>query len=495
MRIRNINLTEGSIWKQVFAFALPLLITNLMQHFYAVADLMIVGNYSGIDAMAGIGATASIINMMIGFSLGLGTGCSVVTAQVNGAQDYDGLYKTVHTGYALALLTGVLISLAGVFCAPLLLVKMGTPADILPHAAEYLRIYFISGLAVMVYNMGAGILRGVGDTRHPFIYLSIGVVLNIALDFLFVGVFRWGVKGAGWSYVIAQTVVALLVTISLVRSLTPFRLFLLDIAFHWDVLRRALKVGVPAGLQAAIVALSNVFLQSVINKFGKHAVAGISAASRSDGIVFVLITGLTLAAMTFTGVNMGAGRYDRVRKGLRQSLVLTFFVVAAVSAILLLFRMPIALLFNADPEVVYYTTRAILVILSFYWLFALGEIMGGVLRGIGHSVFPMVISLICMAGVRLAWIYIVLPVWNSFDVILLAYPVSWFASLLGYLIYLKMKEGLLPKQDAPSEESTEETAEGHALPMRGETEANSAFPGEVNPDTAEEPLTLSGEES
>ncbi len=446
MRIRNINLTEGTIWKQIFAFALPLLITNLMQHIYAVVDLMIVGNYSGVEAMAGIGATASIINMLIGLSLGTATGCSVVVAQANGAHDYDKLYKAVHTSYALGLLSGIAVSLIGVFLAPQMLTWMGTPADILPHATTYLRIYFVGALPVVIYNMGAGILRGVGDTRHPFIYLSIGVILNIGLDFLFVGALDWGVAGAGWAYVIAQTLVALFVTISLARSMMPFRLFLRDIAFHRDELKDSLKVGIPTGLQAAIVAVSNVLLQSVINSFGKHAVAGYTAATRSDGFVFVLINGLSLAVMTFISVNMGAGRYNRVKRGLREGLVLTFVVIVSVSMVIMAFRTPIASLFNADPEVLRYATRAITFILSLYWMFALCEVMGSVLRGIGHSIFPMVVSLVCMAGVRLVWISIVLPIWYSFDVLLMAFPVSWFVSLIAYIIYLKIKLDALPEE-------------------------------------------------
>ena len=451
MRIRNINLTEGTIWKQIFAFALPLLVMNLMQHTYAVVDLMIVGNYSGVEAMAGIGATASIINMLIGLALGMSTGCSVVVAQANGAHDYDKLYKAVHTSYALGIFTGGIVSLVGIFLAPQMLSWMGTPADILPHATTYLRIYSIGALPVVIYNMGAGILRGVGDTRHPFIYLLIGVIINIGLDFLFVGALDLGVAGAGWAYVIAQALVALMVTISLARSMMPFRLFLRDIAFHRVELKDALKVGIPAGLQAAIVAISNVFMQSVINTFGKHAVAGYTAATRSDGFVFVLINGLALAVMTFISVNMGAGRYNRVKRGLREGLALTFVVIVSVSAVIMLFRTPIASLFNSDPDVLRYATRTMMFVLSFYWVFALCEVMGGVLRGIGHSIFPMVVSLVCMAGVRLVWILAVLPNWYSFDVLLMAYPVSWFISFIAYIIYLKIKRDSLPKENLDPE--------------------------------------------
>jgi putative MATE family efflux protein len=439
MRIRNINLSQGTIWKQILLFALPLFVTNLMQQLYSIADLMIVGNFSGVDAMAGIGATTSLINMLIGLALGLATGVSVVTVQVNSSEDLDGLYKVVHTSYALAFASGILLTLVGSLFAPSLLRLMNTPEEIFPYASSYLRIYFLSALPVTTYNIGAGILRGVGDTRHPFIFLSLGVILNIGLDFLFVGVFAWGVTGAAWAYVIAQLITALLVTLSLVTSVTPFRLFLRDIAFHPSILFRSLKVGLPAGLQSLIVALSGVFIQTFINRFGKHAVAGFSASARSDSLVFVLVSGLSLSVMTFVGANMAAGRQDRLRKGFRQSLILAMVLVTFLSGLLILLRRPIALAFNPDPEVTAYTVRIITVILAFYWIFALTEILGASLRGLGYSFYPMMVSLVCMAGVRLLWMLVVLPIWNDFDVIIMAYPVSWALSLLAYIPYFKRK--------------------------------------------------------
>lgn len=446
MKLKNVNLTEGVIWKQILVFAFPLLLINLMQQLYSIADLMIVGNFSGVDAMAGIGATTSVINMLIGLALGLATGISVVTVQVNSSEDFDGLYKVVHTGYALAIVSGLALTAAGYFLSPALLRLMGTPLDILPFSTTYLRIYFLGTLPVTVYNIGAGILRGVGDTRHPFIFLALGVLLNIALDFLFVGLFGWGVRGAGWAYVIAQTVTALLVTLSLTTSMTPFRLFLRDISFHPAVLFRSLRVGIPAGLQTFIVAVSNVFVQVSINSFGKHAVAGFSAASRTDSFVFVLISGLALSAMTFTGANMGMERRDRIKRGLSHSLLLTFILVVLLSGLFILLRRQVAAAFNPDPVVIGYTSRIIVILLSFYWISAMTEVMGAVLRGMGNAIFPMVASLICMAGVRLVWIYAVMPAWPSIDAITLAYPVSWTIHLIAYGIYLKIKGGSMFKE-------------------------------------------------
>ncbi len=458
MRIRNINLTQGTIWKQILFFALPLLMTNFMQQLYSMADLMIVGNFSGVDAMAGVGATSSLINMVIGLALGLATGVSVITVQVSSSEDYDKLYKVVHTAYALALASGILLTVLGSLFAPKLLRLMDTPADILPYATTYLRIYFLSALPVTIYNIGAGILRGVGDTRHPFLFLSLGVILNIGLDFLFIGLFDWGVAGAAWAYVIAQLITAFLVTLSLATSMTPFRLFLRDIAFHPAILFRSLKVGVPAGLQSIIVALSGVFIQTYINRFGKHAVAGFSAASRSDNLVYVLVSGLALSIMTFVGANIGAGRRDRLKSGLRQSLLLTFILVASLSGLLILLRRPMAMAFNSDPAVVAYASRIMTVILGFYWVFALTEAIGATLRGMGYSLYPMLVSLVCMAGVRLLWMWVVLPIWNSFDVIIMAYPVSWALSLIAYLLYFISKGRKFFGQDPVAVTGGEETS-------------------------------------
>ena len=417
MRVRNINLTQGIVWKQILVFALPLVLINLMQQLYSVADLMIIGNFSGVDAMAGIGATTSVINMLIGLAVGLATGISVVTVQVNGSEDFDGLYKVVHTGYALALASGLLLTAAGFFLSPALLRVMGTPGEILPYSITYLRIYFLGTLPVTVYNIGAGILRGDGDTRHPFVFLSLVVLLNIWLFLLFVWLFRWGVAGAAWAYVIAQTITALMVTFSLASSMTPFRLFLRDISFHPAILFRSLGVGVPAGLQAFIVALSNVFVQTFINGFGKHAVAGFSAASRSDSFVFVLISALALSVMTFVGANLGAGRHDRIRQGLRQGLLLMLILVASLSGLFILFRRLIAAAFNPDPLVMDYTTHIMMVILSFYWIFALTEVMGATLRAwvmpFSHDREPV------SGRCPVIWMFAVLPVWQ------VLMPLSW----------------------------------------------------------------------
>ena len=425
-RASSINFTEGPILKNVVRFASPLLLMNLIFQLYCVLDLIIVSNFCGTDAMAAVGATVYISQMISGLALGLATGCSVITAQAWGAGNYDRLYKTVHSGYATAFLVGTVLSAAGILLARPMLTFMGTPADVLADATSYLRVYLISILPVLVYNMGAGILRGVGDTRHPFLFMTIAVIFNLGLSFLFVGVFKWGIIGAAYAYVIAQFLSAVLVTASLMMSHEPFRLFLRDIGFHKVVLQPTIKLGVPAGLQSCVMSLSNVFVQSNINKFGKQAIAGLAAAGRLDGFVFVIINGLALTAMSFMSVT-SATKKERAKRTYSHYPFLNCgcFVHAVI---LLLFRYPLLRLFSDDHEVMRYASTAMFYVLIPYVLFAITEILGGTLRSAGQSVLPMVIT-IGMSGVRVVWILAVLPFFRTFDVLVMNYSVSWVLRL------------------------------------------------------------------
>ncbi len=437
-RASSINFTEGPILKNMVLFALPLLLMNLVFQLYCVLDLIIVSNYCGTNAMAAIGATIYISQVLSGLALGLSTGCSVITAQSWGAGDYDRLYKAVHSGYATAFAVGTLFSILGIILARPMLTLIGTPADVLVDAIGYLRVYLISILPVLVYNMGAGILRGVGDTRHPFLFMTITVILNLGLSLLFVGVLKWGIIGAAGAYVIAQVVSAILVTTSLMISEEPFRLFLLDIAFHKDVLRPTIKLGVPAGLQSCVSSLSNVFVQSNINTFGKQAIAGLVAASRLDGFVFVLINGLALTAMSFMSANIGAQKKERAKKGLVRIILFSIAVIAGHATLLLLLRYRLLSLFGVDIEVMHYASITMFYVLIPYVLFAMTEILGGTLRSAGQSVLPMVITMV-MAGVRVVWILAVLPFFRTFNVLVMNYSVSWTVALVVYLVYFKRR--------------------------------------------------------
>ena len=430
----NISITEGPILKNVVLFASPLLLMNMVYQFYSVLDLIIVSNYCGTDAIAAIGATSFISQMIVGLALGVSTGCSVITAQAWGSGDYNRLYKAVHSGYMTALAFGTLLSILGILLSRSLLTLIGTPMDVLGGATNYLRIHMISILPVLVYNMGAGILRGVGDTRHPFLIMTITVIINLALDMLFVGVFKWGTIGAACAYVVAQFMSAILVTLSLTRVHEPYHLFLRDIAFHKDILRPNIKLGLPAGLQTWVMMSANVFVQGNINTFGKHAIAGFAAASRITGFLYVIIQGSSLIALSFMGANIGAQKKKRAKKGLVRITLFVSSIIAGLSVLFLLLRYPLLRLFTTDSEVMHYANIKLFYMLVPYTIYALVEILGGAVRGSGQSILPMVITM-GMAAVRVLWILLMLPIFQSFNIPIAGYAVSWTSALIAYLVY------------------------------------------------------------
>ena len=446
MRVRNVALTEGTIWKKLLIFALPLMLSNFLQQLYNTADLLIVGRFIGTEAQAAVGATGSLSNMLIGFFIGLSTGCAVVVAQMYGAEDEDGLYRMVHSSMSIALVSGVVLSVAGFFLSTPLLRLMNTPEEILADASVYLRIFFAGSIPSLLYNMGAGILRSVGDSKRPFYFLAVSSITNILLDLLFIAVFGWGVVGAAWATVISHIIAAVLVMMSLSKTDESYKLYLRDIAFHGPVGKRALKIGVPAGLQSVLISGSNVIIQTAVNGFGTLAVAGYAAAGRIDGFVWVTLNAVALAAMTFMGQTIGAGKIERAKKGLRQAIVLVVIVSGGLGAFFLIFAGPLAALFNPDPAVTFYIRQVMLYILSIYWLFGINEVIGGALRGVGRSMVPMLVTLICMSGFRVFWVYVILPLNRTFDFMLLAYPLSYVLTIIVYLIYMKRVDWL-PKRE------------------------------------------------
>lgn len=442
MQIRNESLTEGTIWKQLLIFALPLMLSNFLQQLYNTADLLIVGRFAGTQAQAAVGATGALANMLVGFFVGLATGCAVVVAQMYGAEDEDGLYRMVHSAMSIALISGVVLSVAGFLLSTPLLQVMDTPSDILEAASSYLRIFFVGAIPSLLYNMGSGILRSVGDSKRPFYFLAVSSLANVLLDLLFVAVFKWGVQGAAWATIISQFLSAVLVLLSLSRTTGSYRLYLRDIAFHGPVGKRALKIGVPAGLQSVLISGSNVIIQTAVNGFGTLAVAGFASAGRIDGFVWVTLNAISLAIMTFIGQNVGAGQIERAKKGLRQAVVLVLILAGGLSAFFLIVAKPLAAVFNSDPQVNQYTIQVMISILSLYWLFGVNEVFGGALRGVGRSMVPMLVTLICMSGFRVLWIYGILPFKSTFDFMLLAYPLSWIITFLAYIIYMKKVDWL-----------------------------------------------------
>ncbi|MEA5040205.1 MAG: MATE family efflux transporter [Clostridiaceae bacterium] len=430
------DMTQGVIWKEILMFSLPLMLGNLFQQFYNTVDCIVVGNFVGKEALAAVGATSSIINTLVGFFMGMATGAGVVISQYFGAKDEPHLQKAVHTTVSLTLLMGVgFTALSMVLTVPLLRF-MKTPADVFGEAKTYLIIYFAGMLGLMLYNMGSGILRAVGDSRRPLYFLILCSILNVVLDLLFVAVFRMGVAGAAYATILAQFISAGLIWYILWRSKECYRFRPKEIALDRDITRFIFRVGLPAGLQQAVTAFSNVFVQSYINAFGSASMAGWSSYARIDPFVLLPMQSISLACTTFVGQNVGAGQLKRSEKGTRQSMYLSWGLTVVLSALLYIFCRPIISVFNRDPDVVYYGTLFIRLMSPFYVLCCVNQIYAGALRGAGDAKAPMFMMLGSFVVFRQIYLYVGTKFIHGIEFVALGYPVGWLlCSILMYIYY------------------------------------------------------------
>lgn len=437
MRTRNVDLTQGSIIGSIIQYSIPLILSAILQQLYNMADLLIVGRFAGEQDMAAIGATGAITTLIIAVFIGLSTGVSVLTAQYYSAKDSENLSKVVHTNYAIAIYGGLAITIITVILAPKFLLLMDTPPEILDKATAYMRAVFLGIVLIMIYNMGSGILRSAGDSQRPFNFLVISAVLNIILDLLFVAVLKMGALGAGIATAIAQSVAGILITISLMKTTDIYHLNLGDIAWHRDTLKQIFAIGLPAGIQTFLISVSNVIIQKKINYFGAAAIAGVAASGRIDGFIFTILTAMSVSATTFSGQNIGAKKYRRLKDGTKTILYLVSGMLIVVSAIVYLFRRQFMMLFNDDPMVIQYGQRMLQILVPGYVIFGICNVLGGIIRGTGKSIPTMIITLITMFGFRIAWVYFALPVYNSIDVIFVSYPISWTLNTILVVLYFK----------------------------------------------------------
>lgn len=432
---KNLSLTTGSIASGIIYFAIPILLSNFLQQLYNTADLMIVGKFAGKNPMAAVGATGQIANLLIGLFLGLTTGASVVVAQLFASEDRENLQKSVHTSYAIAIVGGLILSVIGIVTSPKLLEMLNTPAEIMDDAAAYMRIFFLGVTPLLIYNMGAGILRSVGDSRRPFNFLCISAVINIVLDLIFVAGFKMSARGAGWATFGAQTAAAILVTYNLIKSERNFRLKIKDIKFDKIMLNTIFKIGIPTGIQSAVISLSNVLIQAKINAFGPDAIAGMAAETKIDGFIFMALQAIALAATTFAGQNYGAKKHERIKQGVKVSIGLVIGLAAVLSVIGAIFAEELIGIFNKDPAVIKYGAECFYVLATSYWIYGISEVFGGFIRGAGKAMPPMIISIFSMCGLRMVWIYTALEVWPSMRIIYLSYPISWIVTCILTTLY------------------------------------------------------------
>ena len=432
---RSTDMTTGSIWKRMVSFAVPVFLGNLCQQLYNAVDSVIVGKFVGKQALAAVASSGNLIFMMTGFFMGLFIGAGIVIAQYFGARNYEKVRSAVHTDIAFALCCGVLLTLLGVFFTPTILTWMRTPADVLDTSILYFRLYFLGSLATILYNAGMGILQAVGDSRSPLYYLVISSVVNVALDLLFVGAMDMGVAGAAVATVISQVVSAVLCIIKLTRSDGPYRLEIKRIGFDLPLLKKITSQGVPSGVQNSIIAIANVVVQSNINTFGSDAMAGCGSYAKVEGFVFLPITSFAMALTTFTGQNLGAGQYDRAKKGARVGFTCSMLLAELIGLTLLLVAPYAIALFNDDPAVIAIGVRQTRTEALFYFALAFAHSISAVMRGAGRAKMPMYTMLVCWCVIRVTYITLALKVWPDIITIFWAYPITWCLSCVVFLLY------------------------------------------------------------
>ena len=438
---RDVDMTEGSIIRHLITFAFPLLIGNIFQQLYNTVDTWVVGNYVSNEAFSAVGTVGPIINMLIGFFLGLSSGAGVVISQYYGAKKYEKVQDTVHTAILMTIILAVIFTFLGIAMAPFMIRFMKTPESVIPESTAYLTIYFSGVIGLMLYNIGSGILRAVGDSQRPFYFLVVSAVLNTVLDLVFVLAFDMGVEGVALATVLAQCTSAVLVMITLMRSDSCIHLSWKKLKIHWDMMKKIIRVGIPAAIQMAITSFSNVFVQSYINFFGADCMSGWTAYGKIDQLLFLPMQSLALASTTFVGQNLGQNQVERAKKGIAISFGLSVISTIIVMIPVLIFSGSLVAFFNDKPEVIEYGTLFLHWITPFYVLCCVNQVYSGALRGAGNSRAPMVIMLVSFVGFRQLYLFVVANfISNTVLPIAMGYPAGWLlCSALTYIYYKNVK--------------------------------------------------------
>lgn len=428
-------MTEGSIWKNILLFSVPLILGNLLQQLYNTADSIIVGNFVGSNALAAVGSSGSPIFLLIGFSQGIAVGAGVVVAQYLGAKDRKEAQEAVHTSLALAAILGLILTVGGIFISRSLLMAMDTPAEVLEDAVTYMQIYFGGVLFSVVYNMAAGILNAAGNSQRSLLYLGIASGTNILLDLVLIAGLKMGVAGAAIATDVSQLVSCVLSLGFLMRVNDDYRVTAKEIKVHKKMAARIIKVGLPTGIQNMVISLSNILVQAGVNGYGATAMAGFAAYMKVDGFNILPIMSFSMAATTFVGQNFGAGKIDRVKKGTFVTLGMCIVYTILTGILLLVFQDSIMHLFTGDETVIAYGKICMLYFCPFYWMLGILQGLAGTVRGTGKSVPPMVVLLISLCLFRIVWIQFALPLFAGIEGVLLVYPVSWAVGAVLMVLY------------------------------------------------------------
>lgn len=419
------DMLHGPLLGKIVMFALPYAATGILQQLFNSINVFVVGRFDSSHAMAAVGATTFLINLIINLFLGVSVGANAVIANNIGRRDPQAVHRAVSTTAALSLIGGAILLLVGLLVATPLLRLLGTPADVIHDSALYLNICFLGAPFFMVYNFGAAIFRSKGDTRTPLYILAVAGVINVVVSMVTVIVFHMSVAGVACAYFVSNMFSAVVITTLLWREKGEFRVRLRQIRIYRKELGDILAIGLPAGLQATVFSFSNVFVQSSINKFGYAAIAGASLSITFDTYCYYVLTAFCATAITFTGQNYGAGQVDRCRRIFRLCFLLGGASIFTANMVFVLFGPPIASVFTTDPQVVHYCTSRIYVALAFQWIATSYEIPAACMRGLGISLAPALLTIFGTCFIRLGWIFLVLPHWYGYEHLMLCYPISW----------------------------------------------------------------------
>ena len=429
------TLTEGSIWKKMLLFALPIFLGNVFQQFYHAFDSWTVGKFIGDTALAAVSSSGSLIHMFVGFFNGVAMGAGVIIAKFFGAEDHKNMRIAIHTDVAFGLTAGILLTVVGVTFTPTILQWMNTPADVLPQSIIYFRYYFCGAIFTVMYNIFVGILHAVGDSKHPLYYLIFATFVNVALDLLFVAVFKLGVGSAALATTISQGVSATLCCIRLLRVKEPYQLKIREIRFDFSCLKSIVRFGLPSGIQNSVIGIANLVVQTNINSFGSAAMAGCGAHSKIEGFAFLPVTCFSMALSTFVGQNLGAHKHDRVKKGVGFGIACSCTLAEIIGIISYIFAPQLIAFFNDSPEVVAFGSQHTRTMCLFYCLLAFSHCMAAIMRGAGKATVPMVTMLACWCLLRVTYITIAVRFVNELTTVSWAYPITWASSSIVFLIY------------------------------------------------------------
>lgn len=438
----EIDMCNGPLLRKMLRFAIPLMLSGILQLLFNAADIVVVGRFTGSEALAAVGSTGSLINLLVNVFNGLSIGTNVLVARYYGAKEEELLKKTVHTSIMLSFVSGIALIFIGFFLSKPLLSLMGTPADVLDQAVLYMRIYFAGMPVIMFYNFGSAILRAVGDTKRPLYFLLLAGVVNVLLNLFFVLVFHMGVAGVALATILSQCISSGLILLCLIRSHEDYGLNLHELHIHKDVALQMIKIGLPAGLQGAIFSISNALIQSSINSFGSIAMAGNTAAANLEGFVYTAMNSFYQTALSFTSQNVGAKQYHRIGMILRRCLLLVFIVGFVAGNGVVLFGEQLVGIYSSSGEVIAYGINRLSVVCRMYFFCGMMDVCCGSMRGMGYSGIPTLVSLTGACGLRVLWIFTVFAMKKTLFVLYLSYPISWAVTTTAHLctyFYAKRK--------------------------------------------------------